>query len=58
MHLSQDRERWGLCGEELTKEHNFALSKLKAFTDDKLNVTQNINLSLIGKRHFGKRRKC
>ena len=36
-----------------------ALTKLKAFADDKINVVQNIELALsLDRKHCWKRRKC
>ena len=36
-----------------------ALSKIKAFTDEKINVTQKFKFGLVGiEKQFKKRRKC
>ena len=41
-----------------TRRRNFRLPKLKAITDNKINVTQKLKLDMNGWYHCGKTRKC
>ena len=42
----------------LSNEKNLDLSKLKAFADDKINVTEKMKCFGNSKKKYGKRRKC
>ena len=54
----KDRRKVSMVGSNtLTNDKSLDWSKLKAFANDKINVTQNF-LFGKGRKHCGKRRKC
>ena len=51
--------QWAMCLNPLPNEKILDLSKLKAFADDKISVTQKLKFFFgKGRKHCGNRRKC